>query len=395
MTPKSTGRDLTPNYALVQCFFWMQFAAIMGFSSLFLLGRGLTNAEIGLTIAAAGLFSAILQPTVASYADRADSPSVKEILIVLTAILIACGVLMLFWQKPGLLNGIFYGGCIAILQLMTPLVNSLGMESINQKKKLNFGAARCVGSAAYAVAAYLLGVILDRSGVSVLPVSILAISAGFLAFLFLFPFQKSETHTAATAPAISPLAFFNRYRRFGILLIGCVLVYISHVLLNSFTFQIVESKGGGSQEMGVSMALAALLELPTMFFFSSMVKKVRCDTWLRISGVFFMLKTLGTLLAPSIPVFYLVQLFQMFGWAIICVASVYYVNSIMEAQDAIKGQAYMTMTYTLGSVIGALIGGQMIDRLGVNAMLLFATAAAFLGMLIILAAAERGRTPSV
>jgi PPP family 3-phenylpropionic acid transporter len=61
----------------------------------------------------------------------------------------------------------------------------------------------------------------------------------------------------------------------------------------------------------------------------------------------------------------------------------------MEEQDAIKGQAYMTMTYTLGSVLGALIGGSLIDLAGVNAMLIFATISSGIGMLIVLLAAQR------
>ena len=36
--------------------------------------------------------------------------------------------------------------------------------------------------------------------------------------------------------------------------------------------------------------------------------------WFRISGVFFTLKALGTLLAPNMAVFFLVQLFQPLGW---------------------------------------------------------------------------------
>ena len=83
----------------------------------------------------------------------------------------------------------------------------------------------------------------------------------------------------------------------------------------------------------------------------------------------------------------------MLGWALIAVSSVYYVNSIMDEQDAIKGQAYMTMTYTLGSVIGALLGGALIDMAGVNMMLVFGTAAAAVGMVIMLAASEKGRNP--
>ena len=79
----------------------------------------------------------------------------------------------------------------------------------------------------------------------------------------------------------------------------------------------------------------------------------------------------------------------MLGWGLIAVSSVYYVNSVMEEQDAIKGQAYITMTYTLGSVIGALLGGALIDAAGVNAMLIFATVSAAVGMVVLLFATER------
>ena len=81
----------------------------------------------------------------------------------------------------------------------------------------------------------------------------------------------------------------------------------------------------------------------------------------------------------------------MLGWALITVSSVYYVNSIMEKQDAIKGQAYMTMTYTLGSVAGALVGGALIDSLGVISMLGFATVSAAAGMVIMLLTAQKAK----
>lgn len=386
--------SLTVPYAYLQGFYWMSFASIMGFSSIYLLDAGFSNTQIGLLIAAAGIISAILQPMLATYADKADSPSLKRIIFVISVLLLGLSVLLLLLHHRSLaLTGLFYGACITLLQLTTPLVNSLGMESINQGKALNFGVSRGMGSVAYAIAAYLLGIIADKTGALTVPVSMIVIFLLFLFFLFRFPFVKVPKTGTEKKASSNPVAFFQKYKRFGIVLIGCVLLYIGHVLLNSFTFQIVESKGGGSSEMGFAMAAASLIELPTMFLFVYMVKKVRCDIWFRISGIFFMLKTLGTLLAPSILPFYFVQIFQMGGWALITVSSVYYVNSIMEEQDAIKGQAYITMTYTLGSVLGALIGGSLIDMAGVNAMLTFATAASAIGMVILLFASQR--TPDV
>ncbi|WP_373216274.1 MFS transporter [Ruminococcus sp. 5_1_39BFAA] len=387
-TEKSS--NLTVKYAFIQGFFWMNFAVIMGFSSLYLLDVGFSNTQIGLLIAAAGIISAVLQPTIASYADSPSSPSLKRIVSVFTILVIVMGLLLIFSKGSLLLTGLLYGGCITILQLLTPLVNALGMESINQGKRLNFGVSRGMGSVAYAVAAYILGIVADRTGAGVVPVATAGVFAALFFFLMVFPFQKTVSESSKKEKnSQSPLYFFKRYPRFAVVLIGCVLLYISHVLLNSFTFQIVESKGGTSAEMGFSMALASLIELPTMFLFGYMLKKVRCDIWFRISGIFFMLKCLGSLLAPNMPVFYAIQLFQLLGWALITVSSVYYVNSIMDSRDAIKGQAYMTMTYTLGSVLGALLGGPLIDKAGVAAMLTFGTAAAAIGMIILLFATEK------
>ena len=141
--------------------------------------------------------------------------------------------------------------------------------------------------------------------------------------------------------------------------------------------------------MGTATAIAAMSELPTLFLFGYMLKKARCDIWFRLTGIFFTLKSLGSLLAPNMTVFYGIQIFQMLGWGLMAAASVYYVNSIMDAEDAIKGQAYITMTYTLGSVIGAFLGGALIDFSGVNTMLLFATISAAVGAVIIFFGAEK------
>lgn len=389
-TKKSSS--LTVRYAYIQGLYWMSFAAVMSFSSIYLLDAGFTNTQIGLLIAAAGIVSAVLQPLVASYADKSRSPSLKKIVLAADLLLLVCsGTLLALHHRSPALTGFFFGSSVLLLQLLTPLVNSLGTESLNQGKSLNFGVSRGMGSVAYAVAAYALGRINAKTGPGSIPVSMLLIYACFTLALFAFPFAKADRRqkTGAKKEGAGPLEFFVRYKRFSVLLIGCILLYISHVLINNFCFQITLAKGGQSAEMGFSMALASILELPTMFCFARMVQKIRCDIWLRISGVFLMLKALGTLLAPGIPSFYAVQALQMGGWALITVSSVYYVNAVMEEQDAIKGQAYFTMTYTIGSVLASLIGGSLIDRAGVTAMLVFASACAVVGMLIMLFAAQR------
>lgn len=390
-------KNFTLRYSMIQAFFWINFAALLGFTSPYLLDIGFSNTQIGVIIAASGTISAILQPIIASYADKPSSPSLKRLILSLVLFLLAVSLLLLLsHRRIMLLTGLLYGCGITVLQILTPLINSLGMETLNQGNYINFGVSRGIGSVSYAIGAYVLGIIVSGFGSVSIPVSMLFTFGALLVFILVFPFAKTRKETQKTQAESTGgiFYFFKRYRRFCIVLVGCILVYTSHVLINTFSYQIVQTKGGGSSEMGVAMALAAFAELPTMFLFVHIQKKVRCDILFRITGIFFLLKTLCTLFAPNIPVYYGIQILQMLGFALITVSSVYYVNSIMEEQDAIKGQAFMTMSYTLGTVLGAITGGALIDFAGVQAMLIFATVSAGAGMLIMLFATEKcGESP--
>ena len=388
------SKSLTASYAPIQGLYWMYFAPVMSFSSFYLLSGGFTNTQIGVIAAIASILSAVLQPALASYADKPQSPSLKKLiqLMYLLQIILAIG---LFISHSTILTGLLYGCSITLLLLLTPFINALGMESINQGHKLNFGLARGAGSVCYALICYVLGIITVKAGPVSIPTTVVflcLLSVGCLAF---FPFSKEKSNSTVAAADTpkenhsNPLAFFKKYKRFSLVVFGCIFIYLSHILLNNFSFQIAQAKGGGSAEMGTASAIAAMSELPALFLFGFIIKNFRSNVLLKVSGIFYTLKALSTFLAPGIAVFYGVQIFQMLGWGLMTAASVYYVNAVMEPEDAIKGQAYFTMSYTLGSVLGSLLGGTLIDLAGVQVMLLFATVSALFGAVIIFIFAER------
>jgi len=259
------------------------------------------------------------------------------------------------------------------LQLMQPFVNALGMRCMNEGYRLDFGIARAVGSAGYALAAFLLGILSEHLGTSIIPVFILGAFLLLGLTLLFYPGSiftgSGGVRTEQKGGADSLSAFIRRYPRFAVFLGGMILIYYGHTLINSFTFQIIETKGGGNSEMGIATALAAVLELFMMFLFTRIMKKVSLKNLLRVSVCFFTLKVAGSLLAANVLSYYLVQVLQMLGWAVMSVGLVYYVNEIMAPEDRVKGQTYATMTYTVGSVLGAWIGGLLIDTAGVQTML--------------------------
>ena len=384
---------LTARYGLIHGSYWMAFAAVSGYVSLYLLELGFSSGEVGVLIAAAGILSAICQPLTAAYADRPGSLSLKTINLLVAGLSAISGGMLLLVRASRVLTLLFYGLTLALLQLSTPLVNSMGITSINCGCKLNYGVSKSVSSVTYALASFLLGRLTASFGGRVVPWAMVVFYGLFLLSLALYPCQRAP-RMEGSGDNGGLLGFIRRYPKFMGVLGGCVLLFVSHVFLNNFTLQIIRTKGGGSSEMGVAMAIAALSEIPTMLLFSWMLKKRGSWYWMRLTGVFFTLKVLGSLLCTGVFGYYAFQLTQMFAWSIIAVASVYYINAVMAPEDAVKGQAMYTMAYTIGSVLGALLGGWMIDRLGVDAMLLFGTAAAALGTGIVCCFTEK-RTDKV
>lgn len=380
-------KNRTFAYACIQGFFWMCYAAIMGFVSMYLLDAGCSNSRVGVIIAGAGLVSALVQPMIAGYADKPGSMSLKMLLCISGGATLLCAVGLILSRGSVGVTAAFYALCMVLLQLATPLVNSLGVATVNSGEHMNFGIARGFGSLGYAAAAYLIGMLADAFGAVTVPV---CMAVGFALFLLsVGSYGKLPSGSGDEKQTASGEGFFKKYPRYGVVLAGCVLLFVSHVVLNSFTYQIVVAKGGGSEEMGAAMAFASAIELPVMFLFGWMLKKAASDFWFRISGMFFMLKCLGTLLCTTIPGFYAVQLFQVGGWALITVSSVFYINAIMAPEDTVKGQAYYTVSMTLGNVAGAVVAGRILDALGVQAMLIFGTVCAAVGAVILLVFSQK------
>ena len=126
-----------------------------------------------------------------------------------------------------------------------------------------------------------------------------------------------------------------------------------------------------------------------MALYIILVKKRKCSTLLKLSSVFFTVKTLGVLLSGNIYHVYAAHITQLLSFAIFVPASVYYINNLMPDNDKIKGQAYMTTTITLGGVLGSLLGGTLIDALSVPSMLLIATVISALGTLLMILFTEK------
>ena len=362
------------------------FVIMSAFSSVFLLDAGLTSSEIGIILAVGGIISAVLQPVVGAMIDHNPKVSAKTIVLLCSIGIFVFGIILALHTGGGTLyTGIMYCVCIMLLYLAQPILNTLGMEALNMGYNINIGVSRAMGSFGYAAGSYAFGIVSVMLGARIVPYAFTAVYFLLSLIVFFYPVsKKSITQTVRTTGKFgNPYLFLVRYKRFAVILIGLVCIYFSHVLINTYSLQILLPKGGTSGDMGTAAAIAAVCELITMLLFSFYMKKIKLSTLLKISGVFFTLKTLFSLLVTSVPAFFLIQGFQMFGWGILSIGIVYYVNDLTGEGDKAQGQAYAGIAITAGNITASFLGGYLIDAFGVNMMLIVGTVSAAVGMLIL------------
>ena len=402
----------TLRFCLIQGLFWGSFGCVFAFSSVYLLAKGFTNSQVGYILSAGSAVSVIMQPLVGSFVDKSRKMLLRSIPVILSAIVIGFCTLLLLIGEGMLLRAVCYGTLVAVLQILMPLLYSLGIHYMEKGVNINFGIGRGTGSTAYALVTTFLGVLVGKAGENTVIVSVIVIYLFMIAAVLSFRFGDADgtaermgdqkngeaVATAKSDPASGEqgrsgstplLAFFAKNRRFTLVLLGCVLAFTSHNIVTNYLFQIVSFHGYGSKEMGYGLSITALSELPALFCLSFIMKKIRVSTLFRLSVAVMFVKNLFIYLATGIVMLYLAMGFQLLGYGLFAGISVYYVNMTVTEKDRTKGQALMTATSAAGAVAGCLLGGVLLDVLDVKGMLLVSTVIALCGALTVYFSAKK------
>lgn len=388
-------RNATLPYAFVHMMLWALYGFLFSYANPYLTEKlSFSDTTAGVILGVATALAFLLQPLLTSVVDRTRL-NVRHVCVfwALFTTLSATATILPVGNTATML---FFAAACVSLQTLPSFANALGMEGIRGGQKINFGLARGLGSVCFGVSAKLASPLIDSFGMDIVALSG-AVCAALLALAVLF-FPKGSRPASAGAEEkpTSAKVFFQENPKFIVLLIGVVLLYIGHNALSNCMFRIAESKlalGATENEItnvqGTALMIAAVVELPMMFLFTLLVKKIRCDIWLILSTVFMTLRLLLTILLPSPAGLYAAQLAQMLGYALFAVAAVYYVGTVVSKRNVVKGQTYLGTGNTLGCMGAYVVCGALIDSVGVRQMLIFSTVLSAIGMLCVIFSTER------
>lgn len=385
------GKILNAEYGGIHATYWMAYAVISSFASAYLLDRGYTNSEIGLILAVGSIVAVFLQPFMADFADRAKKISLIGITQVATIFIMGMMLICFVMDKASIALSVIFVMMIAWHTALQPLFNSLTFKLEESGHKINFGVCRAMGSLGYSLLCAVLGTLAETFGTQILP---LTGEVTLLMLLITLCLTKSHfkkackmrgeldseqdkvevvSETLEEQEEINLIQFIKRNKLFLLVNIGVAGIFFSNSIFNSFMLQIVENVGGNSEDMGRILAVMAFLEIPPMFLFERVHRKVSCKRLLQLGAICFTLKILCAAIADSVFMVYVAQLFQLTSFGIFLPAMVSFIDEIMEKGEAVKGQALYTIVTTVAAIFASLVGGVILDVSGASSLLWIST----------------------
>ena len=382
--------NCTAGYSLVQFVTWSYYAVVLAFASNVLYKFGFSDSRISLFMGIFTALSVAVQVAAGELLSRIKKWDVAGVLVLFGAVMLLCAAVVLLPDCNRILAVGAFGVICMLLQTLPSLANSMGMDSIRRGAPTDYSIARGIGSLGYSVTALLTGVLVRRLGVAA--VHMLTIGVSVLLILSAVWYRRTirdlaEAESEENRESKGP--FFSRYPRFAVFLFGMAFLCVSHGLLCNFMFQIMTSRGAGAMEQGVATSISSLVELPIMFGFPFMLKKLRCDKWVRIAGFCMLLKPLLILLADSPGGIYLAQATQSIGYGLWVIGSVNYAERVVDQGESIRAQSYHGAVTTVSTVLALSMGGVLIEYLGVQTMVMVSLGCSLVGAVIVLFAAQK------
>ncbi|MCQ2547791.1 MAG: MFS transporter [Clostridia bacterium] len=401
-------KRLNLEYGSLHGTYYLYYASMVGFASVYLLARGYTSSDIGIILALGNIIPVVLETILADYADRKETTAALKANRIMSYMLLAFTVAILFFPgKSGMLSLLFILANSWFFSVQ-PLINALAFSISKEATHINFSAGRAVGSLLYAVLSFFLGSLVEKFGADIIIYVSIISAILFILVQYLLkhdylvtvrmhngtPYVDREEELEEEEldalkldeNRITIKEFVKRNPWFFLLMFSVIFLFFSNSGLCNFLIQIVDDVGGDAVDMGKIAAFMGLLEIPSMLFYEKINAKISTRKLIVISGFGYAFKTLLYYLASSVLLLYLAQLAQLIAFALFLPACIHFIDEVMSEGEAVKGQALFTIMVSVGCVLANAVCGYAIDFLGVKNMILICLGAAILGLVIILIA---------
>ncbi|HEU0237631.1 MAG TPA: MFS transporter [Candidatus Limnocylindrales bacterium] len=240
---------------------------------------------------------------------------------------------------------------------MGPMVDNRTIELLGDDRD-RFGRARAFGSAAFIVAAIGVGALVTSAGppgMFLVYVPLLALTG--LAAYGLLGAGSRRPRTAALARGEGLLGIV-RAPTLGLFFAGSVVMWTAVSALTTFLSVHLVALGADGRTVGIAWALGAAIEVPLMFLFPLIVRRVGAEWLLVVGALAFGLRSLGWALVDDPTILLAIMVAGGVGFAFFYVGTVTYVARAVPIGVQATAQGVFSGTaFSFGSILGSVLGG--------------------------------------
>ncbi|WP_025745806.1 MFS transporter [Kallotenue papyrolyticum] len=364
----------------LQWSYWWYYAAIgclIPYLALYYRVLQLSGLQIGALIAVLPLGTALFAPL---WGALADAFSAHRLVLRLALLLAALAALLLTWARSfeTLL------GVILLLSISAagapPLLDGYAML-ISEREGRSYGRLRVWGSFGFIAAVWIVGWLMrERISTIFLIAYALSLLLAGLATVGLPPLRPRIAQ-----PVWQGVHTLLRDRAVGALLLTAFLTTTSGSMLSNFFSVYLVEIGGDARMVGTASALAAISELPVLIFGAWLLERFASQRVLLLAILVYLLR-FGLYSLPPAPGWVLaIQLLHGLSFGAYLMASVTLAYQLAGRERAATVQGLLTSSsFGFGAILGSLLGGLLLDRVGAVGLFRVGTLGLVLALLVYL-----------
>lgn len=382
--PHAANMSLTSTArATSWAYFWYYAAvgAFIPFAALYYRDLGFSGLEVGLLTALPSLGMALLGPFLGALAD---SRGLHQVL--LPTALILSSIIGLVIAQPTTFVAIFpLVGLLAISTVpIPPLMDSYAMTTADSGGR-SYGSMRVWGSLGYMAMTLMMGWLLGNELSPMLLYGYAtALGVGFLGTL-----RMPSLSERRARPLLAGLGQLRHNRSLILLLLVSYLITSAAALFGIYMGIHMKDLGASSSLMGLAFSISALSEIPILACGGWLLRKVGATRLLALAILVFAIRFAMVSFIVNPEWIVVTQLLHGLSYGCYLMASVNLAYSAVGRSQAATAQSLLAaVSFGLGSITGALVGGVFLDSLGTGGIFRVAAVMMF-GTLILFLVANR------
>ena len=342
--------------------------AYIPFFVVYLSQRGVSPAAIGFTLAATSLLSALIAPTWGHIAD-ARLGLAKALAVTLG---VSCALMSLLypqWPTPVLLCllAVAYG---SVFGTNPTISDALTLNVLGPERESAYGSVRLWTSLGWAGFVLVAGWVYQVRGLGLMvPFAVIGLLGMLWTSLGFGGDRHGPAQTESSSLAEVP-ALLTRSRPLVFWLLALTLISICTQAAVSFVPLAIANAGGGPLLLAVSASVGAAFEIPLFARGEQIAARLGLPRMFLLGVLIEVLVIASWTIESSATSIAITKMATGFSYGLTYTATVVITSRLVPPHMRAAGQGLMSVTSSLGPVIGAAIGGLVFQHVGSHGLFL-------------------------